>query len=37
VLATEPMNGYQIIQQIAERSGGPELHGAPRPCPPCGP
>ncbi|MGI8521851.1 MAG: PadR family transcriptional regulator [Nocardioides sp.] len=22
VLATEPMNGYQIIQQIAERSGG---------------
>jgi DNA-binding PadR family transcriptional regulator len=22
VLATQPMNGYQIIQQIAERSGG---------------
>ena len=22
VLATEPMNGYQVIQQIAERSGG---------------
>jgi len=22
VLAVEPMNGYQIIQQIAERSGG---------------
>ena len=22
VLAAEPMNGYQIIQQIAERSGG---------------
>ena len=22
VLAVEPMNGYQVIQQIAERSGG---------------